>query len=353
MRTDKELLIASAEYAKEDRWRSWRLFASTFAVYGLFTAGAAIALPLPIRIVCSILSGLVLVRIFILYHDFQHGAILKGSWLANAVMFVYGVYALNPPSIWGRSHQHHHKNNSKIFGASIGSFPIMTVEAWQKANWKERLAYRISRHPLTIAAGYLTIFLYGMCIRSLIVNPRKHWDSALSLVVHLGISAALIYFAWDVYLLVVLGPAAFAAAIGSYLFYAQHNYPGVKFRDREEWSYVFAALQSSSYIHMSPVMHWFTGNIGYHHVHHLNARIPFYRLPEAMRDMPELQTPTTTSLGPIDVARCLNLKLWDPDNDRLVSFRQGLATIESPTTHPVSPPAPHTSLQGERRTRVG
>ena len=106
--------------------------------------------------------------------------------------------------------------------------------------------------------------------------------------------------------------------MGAYLFYAQHNFPGVQFRNRDEWNYVFAALQSSSYIRMSPVMNWFTGNIGYHHVHHLNALIPFYRLPEAMAELEELQEPLTTSLRPRDVFRCLQLKLWETDTQTLV-----------------------------------
>jgi hypothetical protein len=106
------------------------------------------------------------------------------------------------------------------------------------------------------------------------------------------------------------------------LFYAQHNFPGARFPNRAGWDYVAAALDSSSYLRMNPVMHWLTGNIGYHHVHHLNARIPFYRLPEAMAGIEELQSPGTTSLHPCDIYRCLRLKLWDPERERLVSFQE-------------------------------
>jgi omega-6 fatty acid desaturase (delta-12 desaturase) len=140
-------------------------------------------------------------------------------------------------------------------------------------------------------------------------------------VAHFLLIAGLGYWAgWDVALLAVVLPCAIGSAMGSYLFYAQHNYPSVKLRPRAEWDYVFAALYSSSYIRMSPLMHWFTGNIGYHHVHHLNARIPFYRLPEAMEALEELRTPGTTSLLPMDVYRCLQLKLWDNDQDCMVPF---------------------------------
>src|SRR5262249_43731876 len=150
--------------------------------------------------------------------------------------------------------------------------------------------------------GYFTVFLYGMCLRSLLVNPRQHFDSAVSLVLQVGMVAALLVFApLEVFLLAFALPWTLGAAVGSFIFYAQHNFPNVKFQERGEWDYVFAALKSSSYMRMNRVLHWFTGNIGYHHVHHLNAHIPFYRLPEAMAGLEELQTPGTTSLSPQDI----------------------------------------------------
>jgi len=318
-RSSKDLLLASKEYAVEHRWLSWWHLASTIVVYSALFAVTCLDLSIPVRIVTSVLSGLVLVRLFILYHDFEHGAILKGSRLAATILNGYGIYALNPRSIWNRSHDHHHKNNSKIYGASIGSYPIMTRETYEQSSKWERFAYRASRHWLTIACGYLTIFIYGMCLRSLMVNPKRHWDSALSLLGHVGLIVGLWYFgSWPAVLLAVVIPFTIASGMGAYLFYAQHNFPGVQFRNRDEWNYVFAALQSSSYIRMSRLMSWFTGNIGYHHVHHLNALIPFYRLPEAMADLEELQAPLTTSLRPRDVFNCLRLKLWETDTETLV-----------------------------------
>jgi omega-6 fatty acid desaturase (delta-12 desaturase) len=159
-----------------------------------------------------------------------------------------------------------------------------------------------------------------MCARPLLLGPKKHLDAAFAIIVHGALAVALAVTEWDNLLLAMIVPMCVASALGAYLFYAQHNFPAVKLRTRAEWTYVEAALSSSSFIRMSWLMHWFTGNIGYHHVHHLNARIPFYRLPEAMAVIPELQTPGTTSLLPRDVAACLRLKLWDPKQDRLVSF---------------------------------
>jgi omega-6 fatty acid desaturase (delta-12 desaturase) len=327
MRDAKELLIASKQYAHEIRATSWWCLISTFCILGVLLTAACLDLPLVIRIPASIATGLVMIRVFILYHDYHHGTILSGSRVAGLILNTYGIFTLSPPSIWKRSHDHHHKNNSIILGASIGSYPVMSIDAYATASFWQRVGYSISRHPVTIALGYLTVFFYGMCVRSLIFNPRRHFDSAVSIVAHSCLLATAAMAGWEVALFAVVLPCVIASGAGAYLFYAQHNYPDVKYRDREQWSYVFAALYSSSYIKMSPLMHWFTGNIGYHHIHHLNARIPFYRLPEAMAGIEEMQSPGTTSLHPLDIARCFRLKLWDAEEDRLVSYKEAAAIM--------------------------
>ncbi|MCE9589882.1 MAG: fatty acid desaturase [Planctomycetes bacterium] len=341
MRESKQLLRATKRFARENRLTSWwHLWSTLFIFSALITIACIPEVFMAVRVAASVLSGLVLVRLFIIYHDYQHGTILKRSPLANAVMTVYGLLTLNPPSIWNRSHNHHHKNNAKIYGADIGSYPVMTVEAYIAASPRDRLMYRVARHPLTIAMGYATIFLYGMCIRSLFVNPRLHIDSAFAIVAHIAtIYVALHFGGVDVLILSVIIPSIIAAAIGAYFFYAQHNYPGVKLRSRAEWDYTFAALESSSYLRGSKLMHWFSGNIGYHHVHHLNFHIPFYRLPEAMAAIPELQDPGTTSLRARDVAACLRLKLWDTTKHQLVGF-EGIGKHPKPAAKAAATPVP-------------
>ncbi|MEX0742248.1 MAG: fatty acid desaturase [Phycisphaeraceae bacterium] len=331
VRESKELLLATKKYAHENRLQSWWHLWSTLGIFAALTFLICLDFAWPWRMLLGILSGLVLVRLFIIYHDYQHGTLLRRSRIAAAIMSFYGLITLNPPSIWNRSHEHHHRNNAKIYGADIGSYPVMTVEDYAKANRSKRLQYAVSRHPLTIALGYFTVFLYGMCIRSLIVNPRLHKDSAIALVVHVTMLVLLGIFVPDVLLFAAVIPFMVAAGAGAYLFYAQHNFPGVELRNRAEWDYVFAAMRSSSYIKMNRVMAWFTGNIGYHHIHHLNARIPFYRLPEAMAEMPELQDPLTTSLHPRDIAHCLRLKLWDPDRNQLVPFPSSADAAAQPS----------------------
>jgi acyl-lipid omega-6 desaturase (Delta-12 desaturase) len=317
MRSAKELLIATRPYAHEQPWRSWWYLASTLAVYIVLCSLAASSLILPARISASFLAGLTLVRLFILFHDQQHGTIFRGSRLARGVMWVFGLLTLNPPSVWKSSHDHHHRNNSRDLSPNIGSFPLMTVEGYANASTLTRLAYRFSRHPLTMLMGYVTVFALGMCGMRLLANPRRHYDAALSLISHFGIVWLLSDDLLRMLLVWVL-PFFIASGLGAYLFFVQHNCPGIRLKLEGQWNYVFSALKSSSYCQMSPLMHWFTGNIGYHHVHHLNAKIPFYRLPEAMGAIEELQCPPTTSFALSEVLACLRMKLWDPETGELV-----------------------------------
>ena len=260
---------------------------------------------------------------FIIYHDYLHKTILQKSVLANAIFTFWGLYILAPKSIWKRSHDYHHKHNSKLYTASIGSIPIVTKNKFLSLKRKDRIVYLFMRHPATIALGHVFAFTYGMCIQPLLRSPSKHLDSALALVVHYGM-AMIIYYVWGLTDLLIgyVLPCFISGAIGSYLFYAQHNFPGTYFKDKNGWTYIDAALLSSSYMKMGKVMNWFTGNIGYHHIHHLNARIPFYRLDEAFDKIQELQQTKNTSLNPVDIMKCLKLKVWDPEKQRMISLKE-------------------------------
>jgi len=233
----------------------------------------------------------------------------------------YSDALLSPSSIWRASHNYHHKHNSKLRSAHIGSYPIMTRAQYLKSSKSERLQYLFMRHPLTILFGYVFVFLYGMCIYPFFNSPREHYDCLIATVVHLALAVVLTwFFGWPALLLTLIIPHLVASAIGSYLFYAQHNFPGVSFYDRAGWAYEKAALESSSFLKTGPVMGWFTANIGYHHIHHLNARVPFYRLPEVLKAIPELAKPKTTSLRVMDIIRCLRLKVWDVEAQQMTAL---------------------------------
>ncbi|HTJ12078.1 MAG TPA: fatty acid desaturase [Dinghuibacter sp.] len=323
MLNGKELILATKKYAKECPRSSWGHTLVTLSLLLIALSGTVFAPLLALRIVSSILSGLLVIRFFIIFHDFQHHAILRNNKAADVIMTVFGIYILTPPSIWKRSHDHHHQHNSKLFSADIGSFPIVTKSRFLSMTSRERLGYLVIRHPLTILFGYFSMFIWGMCMRSFLCNPKKHADSLAALLLHAGITVCAWYFLGPVgWLLSVFIPFFIGHAMGAYLFYAQHNFPGVVFKDRCGWTYEGAALESSSYMKMNPFMQWCTGNIGYHHIHHLNCRIPFYALPRAMREIPELQQAKTTSLKWKDIWGCLRLKVWDPETQQMIGFRE-------------------------------
>ncbi len=320
-REGRALIDATKSFAVEDPAESWRHLLTVVAVLAAGTAAAAAAPWWPLRLMAAIVNGLVIVRLFIVYHDHMHGAVLKSSPLASALLSVYGVLVLAPPRVWKETHNYHHAHTAQIVGSHIGSYPVLTVEMWKKLSRRDRLRYRIVRHPLTILLGYVPIFMIGMCVSSLRKSVTKYWDSAVALGVNWALTAGLIYFfgfttAFFAYLL----PLMVACATGAYLFYAQHNFPSMTLQPRHQWSYAKAALESSSYMEMGPAMRWFTGNIGFHHVHHLNPLIPFYKLPTVMASIPELQQPGVTSLTPQGIWSCLRLKLWDPVANKMVGY---------------------------------
>jgi len=323
MRTGKELIQASKAFAKEDRTKSWWYTITTFLLLILALYGTYWNYNLLARIFFSLLSGLLLVRMFVIYHDHQHNAILCNSKAANVLMKLFGIYILAPSSIWKRSHDFHHNHNSKLHVSDIGSFPTITKQQFLKLSKKEKFIYLALRHPLNIALGYLTIFAYSFTINSFIKSTRKHWDCGIAILFH-GVFGAVLFLngGWLSLLLTLLVPHFIACGLGSYLFYVQHNFPAASFKLMNDWRYDYAALNSTSYFVMNPVMKWFTGSIGLHHVHHLNARIPFYRLDEAMRSMPELNTTATTSFKLTDVASCLRLKLWDDAQQKMIGLKE-------------------------------
>lgn len=317
-----ELILATKRFAQDDSLRSWWCILSTTFLLCAALAVACWDVPLAARLLSSVLAGFLILRLFVIYHDQQHHAILPKSKLAEGLMRILGILMLSASSIWRSSHNHHHNHNSKLRGSQIGSFPIMTREQFQKTSPDKRRVYLFIRHPLTILFGYAFMFVWGMSLNPFFSKPRKHFDCLVAILLHVGIGVALFYFGgWTALVLTQTIPCFIAFAIGSYLFYAQHNFPDVSFGDKAGWTYEKAALESSSYMRTGPVMAWFTANIGYHHIHHLNARIPFYRLPEVLKKMPELQSPKTTSLHPSEIMRCLRLKVWDVEAQRMVGIR--------------------------------
>jgi acyl-lipid omega-6 desaturase (Delta-12 desaturase) len=326
-RTGKALILATKPFATDRSLQSWWEVLFTITLLFLTLAGSLGAFfpsgitGMFMHLAFSILSGFLLLRLFVIYHDHQHRAILGKSGIASWLMTLIGLLTLSPTSIWSSSHNHHHHHNSKLRGSNIGSFPVMTKDLFLSSSGSDKAFYLFMRHPFTILLGYIFIFLYGMCLYPFFDKPRAHWDCLLAFLIHLLIGfGLLVFFGWKGLILAQTLPLLISGGLGSYLFYAQHNFPTVSFHDKSGWTYEKAALESSSYMRTGWLMGWFTANIGYHHIHHLNALIPFYRLPEAFAGIPELSHPKTTSLHVAEIVRCLRLKVWDVSSQCMVGL---------------------------------
>lgn len=323
LRIGQDLINATIPYVEDSVAVSWWHVGSTFALLAIALAGAGLAPVWPVQLLFSLLAALLMMRAFITYHDYMHRAILVRSRLAWILFRLYSALALTPPRSWKKSHNYHHGHVGQISVASIGAFPIMTTQMWQDSSRATRIGYRVTRHPLAVLFGYVTIFLLNVTLLPFLKNPARHWDSLLALMAH----AAIIAFLWlvggfETVFFVLLLPMTIASALGSYLFFAQHSFKRMHILSEEDWTYYRAAMESSSYMRLNKLMQWFTGNIGFHHVHHLNVRIPFYRLPEVMDAIPELQSPVTTTLSLRDINDCFRCCLWDEERQRVVSYRE-------------------------------
>lgn len=326
--SERELLAATRPYASESKWKSWWHVGSTLGVITAVLTLAAIAPWWWLQLIASLVGAMVMVRGFILFHDFAHGAILRQSKLARVLLSAYSMIFMAGVSYWREAHNFHHAHVSDQRASSQGSFPIMSLEEWEKATPMQRLYYRVNRNPLTLLLAYVTVFMFSNTLEPFFRNPIKHWTSGASMLLHCGLIVVLWWVggpmtAFFAFML----PYAVAASLGAYLFYAQHNFPEMDLLPAEEWTRTEAALRSTSYMRLNPVLDWCTGSIGIHHVHHLNSAIPFYRLREAMRDIPALQKAPVTTLRPRDVWGCLRLKLWDPAERRMLTWREARKAI--------------------------
>src|SRR5262249_20242185 len=238
VRTGKEIILATKPYAIDSSARSWMYVFSTALLLAGAIAGTLWNFHFAGKIACSILAGLLYLRFFVIYHDQQHHAILPHSRLAEYLMGLYGILILSPSSVWKSSHNHHHSHNSKLRGSHIGSYPIMTKEQYLQSSKAKRFNYLFMRHPLTILFGYVFIFQYGMCLYPSFTKPREHYDGLLAFLLHVLLAVIITrIFGWPALWLTLIIPHFVAGAIGSYLFYAQHNFPTVSLSDNTGWTY--------------------------------------------------------------------------------------------------------------------
>lgn len=259
-----------------------------------------------------------MVRTFIIFHDCGHGSFFK-SQKANMWMGrVTGLLTFTPYYRWAHDHAIHHATAGDLDRRGIGDVYTMTVDEYLAAPWWKKFGYRIMRQPIFMFLfGSVIVFVFTQRIpvsKSKRENASVWWTN-LSLAIM--ITAMCLLFGWKEYLLVQTLVIFFGASAGIWLFYVQHNFEGVYWDRHAQWDYFKASMQGSSFYKLPAVLNWFSGNIGYHHIHHLSAKIPNYNLAKAYRENPIFHVKPLTILASL---KSLKWRLYDEANRRLTGW---------------------------------
>lgn len=312
-----------APYARPDVVRSLAQLGTTTVLVAITYAAAYWAgthMLLAWIVLIPLLAGF-LVRAFIIMHDCSHGSFLPWRRANEVIGCITGLLALTPFDQWRRDHAIHHASSGDLDRRGHGDVTTLTVREYLQRTPSQRLAYRLSRHPLLLLLGGPIYLLYSQRIRprSKATGVRQVQSVLWTNAALVGLIAiALVSGGWLALAVWFLG-YYFAAVIGVWLFYVQHQFEDAYWESSETWDYATSALHGSSHLRLPRILQWFTGNIGLHHVHHLSPRIPNYKLQSCHDENPPLQVaPEITIRSGI---AALRLALWDEDRRRLVGFK--------------------------------
>lgn len=274
-----------------------------------------------LAVVVAIVAAGFLVRMFIIFHDCTHNSFFPSRKANDRLGTLLGIMTLFPYEKWKRDHNIHHASNGNLDKRGTGDIWVMTVDEYVNASFWQRLGYRLYRNPFVM-------FILGPLYLLLVSNRKNHrgakrkerWNTHVTTISALIIYTLLIYVVgWQAFL-IIQGTILFvAAASGIWLFYVQHQFEDAYFENKDEWNYVKAAIDGSSYYKLSKPLQWITGNIGFHHVHHLSPRVPNYHL-ELVHEMnPPLHEVTTITLR--SSLKSLRFRLYDEERKVFVRFR--------------------------------
>jgi len=264
-----------------------------------------------------------LIRLFIIQHDCGHGSMFSSRKANDWVGRFLGLLTVTPYDFWKYSHAHHHATSGNLDRRGIGDVWTLTVKEYNEKNWLGRLSYKAVRHPVVLFGfGPLYMFLLQQRLPIGGVKGRRNWLYTMS--TNAGMAAialpAMYFMGWWQFLLVGVSIIALTSSLGVWLFYVQHQFEETQWSRNDEWSQENHALRGSSYYKLPSVLNWLSGNIGVHHVHHVSSAIPFYRLPQVLKDHPELKDISRITLW--QSFKFSRLKLWDEGKERLVTFRE-------------------------------
>jgi omega-6 fatty acid desaturase (delta-12 desaturase) len=302
-------------------WQMFNTLIPYFLLWALAIYSFKTELPNWIGILAVLTAAPFLVRVFIIFHDCCHSSYFKSSWANKLVGYVMGVLASTPYTDWGQAHIRHHATAGNLDKRGVGDIWTLTVEEYISAPKLKRLIYRIFRNPLFmfgIGPAYVFLVFHRFSQHGI-----KHKGRLSVYLTNLGLLLLLLLggatIGYKTYLAIQLPVTVIAATLGIWLFYVQHQYEEVYWERNDVRDSLKAALEGSSYYKLPKVAQWFTGNIGLHHIHHLNPSIPNYNLQACHDEIQKLQH--IEPLGVRKSFKSLFIHLWDEEGKRLVSFR--------------------------------
>lgn len=311
-------------YQQSDLKRSLWQVVNTFVPFFLlwYAAYRSLEYSYLLTLLIAVPAGGLALRIFIIFHDCGHGSFFASQRWNNALGNFCSLFVWTPYYQWRHDHAVHHATNGDLDRRGIGDVKTLTVREYLALSRWQQFSYRLYRHPLVLlGVGPLYLFLISQRTVSTAAGRRERLsvygtNAALALL----IAGMSLWIGFWPFVLVELPITAVSAIVGVWLFYVQHQFEETYWEHHPDWQYPLAALQGSSYYRLPRVLQWFSGNIGLHHVHHLNARIPNYRLEQCHTENPPLQRVTTLTLR--SSLRCILLTLWDEEQHRLIGFRE-------------------------------
>ena len=320
----KQLKKGIAPYEKANVKVSVRQLLNTIPPFFLlwFLAYQSLQVSVLLAVVIAIVAAGFLVRVFIIFHDCTHNSFFSSRKANDRLGTILGIMTLFPYEKWKRDHNIHHATSGNLDKRGTGDIWIMTVNEYLQASFWQKLSYRLYRNPFVM-------FVLGPLYLLLVSNRKNHKGAKRKerINTHMTTLAAVIIYAlvimligWQAFL-IIQGTILFVAALlGIWLFYVQHQFEDSYFENKDEWDYVKAAIDGSSYYQLSKPLQWLTGNIGFHHVHHLSPRVPNYYLETVHETNPSLQQVTTITLR--TSLKALRFRLYDENQKTFISFRE-------------------------------
>ena len=312
----------TSKYAFPETWRSLWQVANSLVPFlaGWYLMYRSLEVGYWLTLILAIPTAGFMVRLFIVFHDCCHGSFFKTMKANDRMGLVLGVLVLTPFYQWKHSHAIHHATAGDLDRRGVGEVYTMTVDEYLKSPWYKKIGYRVMRNPF-ILLGVGAVIVFAVTHRFWEKNAGKRERSSViwtNIAIAAVIGWLVIEIGWAAFLMVELPILLFACGAGVWLFYVQHNFDPTYWERHAEWEFFNAGMDGSSFYKLPRLLQWFTGNIGFHHIHHLSPKIPNYKLEQCHNDNPEFQIEPLTIRASL---KSLYFRLWDEKERMLVGWK--------------------------------